>query len=73
MDILIAKIGYDEVGKYKKEKAEFYVGAMRRIGGYEINMVQNMGEIWNDWGKCVRKSKADYFTVAKEAKVGEQK
>lgn len=45
-DIITALIAYVEIERYKRQKAEFYNKAMKKIGGYEINLVQNLGEIW---------------------------
>ena len=41
-DIIIALVAYVEMGRFRVEKSRFYEGFLRKLGGYEINLVQNM-------------------------------
>lgn len=41
-DIIIALVGFVEMDRFKREKAELYVNFLKKLGGYEINQVQNM-------------------------------
>lgn len=50
-DIIIALVGFIEIDRFKKEKSTFYINMLKKLGGYEINQVQNMHEVWYDWKK----------------------
>jgi hypothetical protein len=54
-DIIIALVAYIEIERFRVEKAEGYRNVWRKVGGYEINLVQNVGEVWRDWGRVVGK------------------
>ena len=42
MDIIIALLAYIEIDRFKREKTQFYQNFLRKLGGYEISMVQNV-------------------------------
>ena len=50
-DIIIALVAFVEIDRFKLEKTRFYEGFLRKLGGYEINLVQNMHEVWQDWNR----------------------
>lgn len=54
-DIVAALIVYIQIPKFKRVKASFYESVLRKIGGYEINMVQNLGEIWASTREALKK------------------
>ena len=55
-DIIIALVAFVEMERFKREKSLFYVNMLKKLGGYEINQVQNMHEVWYDWKKKAQKS-----------------
>lgn len=44
-------MAFIEIDRFKRGKTEFYETLLRKVGGYEINMVQNLVEIWKDWNQ----------------------
>jgi hypothetical protein len=50
-DIIIALVAFIEIDRFKREKSLFYENVLRKLGGYEINQLQNMAEVWKDWNR----------------------
>ena len=48
VDIITALICYILIDEYKKEKKKHYMNTIKKIGGYEINLVRNLYEIWEN-------------------------
>lgn len=61
MDIISALIVFIEIPAYKQAKINFYQNTLRKIGGYEINVVQICAEIWSNTAMSGSKARQNCF------------